>query len=192
MKYKFEVCADAPRSCLHAFLAGVDSVELCAGLRIGGITPTAGLVRQVWRLNQEASKRLGRPPVRLKVLVRPREGDFCYSICDYQAMAEDIVDLYAAGADEVVIGGLTPDGALDLGGIKRLLDEYCAGRPVSCHRAFDMCAHPEAALEQLVALGFTSILTSGGASNAYAGVQCRDYQSCQLERVYRKTLFYPC
>ena len=39
------------------------------------------------------------------------------------------------------------------------------------HRAFDMCNDQFAALEQLISLGFTRILTSGAETSALAGVE---------------------
>ena len=41
---------------------------------------------------------------------------------------------------------------------------------VTFHRAFDMCRNPFEALEQIIDLGITRILTSGQAANAEKGI----------------------
>ena len=41
---------------------------------------------------------------------------------------------------------------------------------VTCHRAFDVCRDPFAALEQLIELGCDRILTSGQQSDAVKGI----------------------
>jgi copper homeostasis protein len=41
--------------------------------------------------------------------------------------------------------------------------------PLVCHRAFDLTAGPEEALERLVDLGFSRILTNGRSSDALKG-----------------------
>ena len=40
--YKFENCANSVESCVVAQQAGVDRVELCAGMPEGGTTPSYG------------------------------------------------------------------------------------------------------------------------------------------------------
>ena len=41
---------------------------------------------------------------------------------------------------------------------------------VTFHRAFDRCREPEKALEQLIALGFERVLTSGQQPTAEKGI----------------------
>ena len=41
---------------------------------------------------------------------------------------------------------------------------------MTCHRAFDVCRDPENALEELIRLGFTTLLTSGQAATVPEGV----------------------
>jgi copper homeostasis protein len=41
--------------------------------------------------------------------------------------------------------------------------------PLTFHRAFDRCADPLDALERLIELGFSRVLSSGGASSAWEG-----------------------
>jgi len=74
-----------------------------------------------------------------------------------------------AGADGVVIGCLTAEGAVDSDLCARLLD---AAGPldVTFHRAFDMARDLDEALEDIASLGIRRILTSGGAPDVPAGI----------------------
>lgn len=153
-----EGCVDSYASAMAAVRGGADRLELCAGLVIGGITPSPALFRQVRR----------ECPLPIHVLIRPRFGDFLYSAPELEQMAEEIALFQELGADGVVIGVLTPEGALDEARMARLIDR-AAGLSVTLHRAFDMTADPFAALESAVRLGCRTILTSGQAPSAFEG-----------------------
>lgn len=153
-----EGCVDSHASALAAVRGGADRLELCANLSIGGTTPSRALFRQVRR----------DCPVRINVLIRPRFGDFLYSPAELEEMAEDIAAFRELGADGVVIGALTPSGALDSEQMARLMDQ-AENMDVTLHRAFDMTFDPFAALEEAVRLGCRTILTSGQAPSAPEG-----------------------
>ena len=51
----------------------------------------------------------------------------------------------------------------------RLLMDHAKGLSVTFHRAFDRCAHPTEALEQLIDLGIDRVLTSGQQPQALQG-----------------------
>ena len=167
-KFILEACVDSVESALAAARGGATRLELCANLIIGGTTPTPALlegVRQAVDL-----------PVR--VLIRPRFGDFLYTQREYEIMRRDIALLAGRGADAFVFGALRPDGSLHREQMAGLM-EAAGGRPVTLHRAFDVCRDPVAALEQALELGVGTILTSGQAENAWAG---RDLIGQLLER----------
>lgn len=84
-------------------------------------------------------------------------------------MLDDIALFKEAGADGLVFGTLDSDGTLNLSQLKKLL-AAADPLPVTFHRAFDVCCEPLEALEQLIALGVTRLLTSGGQPDALAGV----------------------
>ena len=73
------------------------------------------------------------------------------------------------GADGVVIGLLTPDGAIDTERTRALIE---LARPLSVtfHRAFDMARDPYRALEDLIGLGVDRILTSGQEPSVIEGL----------------------
>ena len=166
MRSVLEVCVDSTASALAAKRGGADRLELCADLIVGGTTPSLTLVRQV-------KTETGLP---VRALLRPRFGDFCYDSYELAQMEQLAAELVEAGADGIVTGVLTPEGALDAGAMQPI---YAAarraaekvGRPVACtlHRAFDVCADPFAALETARSMGLCTILTSGQAASAPQG-----------------------
>ena len=158
MKYCLEVCVDSVRSAIAAEEGGADRIELCKSLVTGGISPGVTLLKQV--------KQYTGLPVR--VLLRPRFGDFCYDSYELEEMKEDIVRYREAGADGIVTGLLTPEGNLDLPAMQDLL-VAAEGMDVALHRAFDMCRDPFETLEQAVSLGCKTILTSGQKASAWEG-----------------------
>ena len=153
-----EACVDSYASAMAAARGGADRLELCANLAIGGTTPSLPLFRQVRR----------DCPVKVNVLIRPRFGDFLYDQAELEEMAEEIDAFRELGANGVVIGVLTPEGALDQAAMARLM-ERAGGMEVTLHRAFDMTRDPFTALETAVSLGCRTILTSGQERSAAAG-----------------------
>jgi len=137
---------------------GADRVELCDNPAEGGTTPSHGtiaLVRQHLTID-------------VFVMIRPRGGDFCYSIEEYHAMKQDIEQCKRLSVDGVVFGILNADGTLNKSRCKKLIDH---ARPlkVTCHRAFDMAADPFQTLEDCIEVGFDRILTAGQQTQALKG-----------------------
>ena len=158
--YQFEVCANGVESCLAAQEGGANRVELCAGIPEGGTTPSYGEIKVARRLLTST---------RLHVIIRPRGGDFLYTPLEVERMEEDIRMCRELGVDGVVIGCLKADGSLDLEANRRLKDA-AGDMSVTFHRAFDRCADPMLALEQLCQLGIDRILTSGQQPTAQQGI----------------------
>jgi len=153
----FEVCATNIQSALAALRGGAHRIELCSALDVGGLTPSMGLVR--------AARASGIP---VHVLIRPREGDFCYSEAELAIMLDDIRLCRSAGAAGVVVGALTPEGLLDLQKM-RAMSAAVKGFEMTCHRAFDFTPDPVEALEQLIEMGFDRVLSSGQSNSAFEG-----------------------
>lgn len=157
--YKFEICANGVESCIAAQEGGADRVELCAGIPEGGTTPSYGEIKIARRVLTTT---------RLHVIIRPRGGDFLYSPLELERMAADIDMARELGADGVVFGCLRSDGSLDTEA-NTMLMQHAKGMSVTFHRAFDRCAHPHQALEELISQGFDRILTSGQQPTALEG-----------------------
>lgn len=156
----FEVCANGVESCLAAQEGGAQRVELCAGIPEGGTTPSYGEMLVARRLLTAC---------KLHVIIRPRGGDFVYSELELERMVADIEMAQKIGVDGIVVGCLTTDGKVDKDACQRLL-QHAEGLSTTFHRAFDRTADPEQALEDIIALGFDRLLTSGQQPTAAEGV----------------------
>ena len=149
----FELAVQDVEGLAVAARLGVDRVELCTALPLGGVTPSLGFV-------EAAAATPGMPPVH--ALVRPRPGGFDHTPAEVDVIVRDVRHCRAAGAAGVVIGGVRA-GEVDTDLIKRVV-EAADGGTVTFHRAFDTLADPAAGIETLVALGVRRILTSAGAA----------------------------
>lgn len=158
MGYTLEVCVENMVSALAAWNAGAKRIELCANLMIGGTTPSVALYEQIREQTD----------LDVRVLLRPRFGDFCYDRYELAELLSQVRDFKRAGAQGIVIGALRPDGSLDTEAMKRLM-EAAGGMQVTLHRAFDVCADSEKCLEEAVSLGVGTILTSGRCQSAMEG-----------------------
>ena len=159
-KSKIEICANSVESAVKAQEGGAYRVELCAGIPDGGTTPSFGEIRMARQLLQET---------KLHVIIRPRGGDFLYTHLEQEIMLHDIKVARQLGADGVVFGCLTAEGEVDVPAMKKLMNAV-GDMNVTFHRAFDMCRNPKEALEQIISLGCTRILTSGQEANAVKGI----------------------
>ena len=161
MRRIIEVCSCSVDAVMEAGAGGAARVELCSLLSCGGITPSAGMIRQA----RAACDRTG---LQLHVLIRPREGDFVYDESEMQTMLDDVRFCAEAGVDGVVMGALTKDGELDVDACRRLA-EAAGTMHKTFHRAFDVCENPSETLEQIISLGFDRLLTSGQKADALSG-----------------------
>lgn len=158
MEYFLESCCTDVEQIRRAQEAGARRIELCEKLAVGGVTPSAELLK--------AAISVAKVPV--NVLVRPRGGDFVFSAAEADTMLRDIELCREAGAAAVVIGALDSRGEVDMPLMRRLCDA-ASGISVTFHRAFDVCADPIAAFEDVLALGCDRLLTSGHESDAFKG-----------------------
>ena len=145
-----EVCCGSLDDAIEADRGGADRVELCSCLFFGGLTPSIGSVI-------EARQRLKIPVI---AMIRPRGGGFCYTEPEFSAMQRDAETALSQGADGIVFGILNPDGTVDVQRNRRLR-EIAGKKQAVFHRAIDVTPDPFVALEQLIDLGFTRVLTSG-------------------------------
>ncbi|GAA1493759.1 copper homeostasis protein CutC [Curtobacterium herbarum] len=156
-----EIAVTSVTGAATARAGGADRVELCSALELGGLTPSQGLV--------EAAVATGLP---VHVLVRCRPGGFVHDDDEVDLMVRELVAVLRSGATGVVVGALRPDHTLDTAALTRFVTAARTERPdaeVTLHRAIDHADDPVAAAAGLADLGFTRVLTSGGAPTALAG-----------------------
>ena len=153
-----EFCAENT-TLLNQLDQSVKRVELCDNLAVGGTTPSYGVIK-------EAARYLHEKDIALATMIRPRGGNFVYNDSELRIMEDDILRAVELESDSLVLGLLTEDNHIDQDGIEQLLPAT-QGLPLVFHMAFDHIPLEEQkeALDQLVELGFTRILTHGSAQN---------------------------
>lgn len=157
-RIKLEICTASAEDCAVAEAGGADRVELNCALMLGGLTPSLGAVREARAAIQ----------IPLIAMIRPRAGGFCYSASEFKVMQRDVEALLAEQADGIAFGILTPQGTVDLERCRQIV-KLAASRQVVFHRAFDVLPEPLVALDQLIELGITRVMTSGQEASAYNG-----------------------
>jgi copper homeostasis protein len=145
-----EICCGSIDDAIQAQAGGAQRIELCSALFLGGLTPSLGTLLYA---RQELT-------IPIMAMVRPRGGGFCYTEAEFATMERDAETLLANGADGIVFGILQEDGEIDLARTRRLC-EIAGNKQTVFHRAFDVTPDPFRALDRLVDLGITRILTSG-------------------------------
>lgn len=157
--YKLEIAVSDLESAKSAAAGGADRIELCANLGEGGTTQSYGVIKKCRELLS----------VNIYPIMRIRGGDFLYTNDEYDCMLKDALLCKELGCDGVVIGFLHRDGTIDVERTAKIVEAvYPLG--VTFHRAFDRCAAPFNALEQLIEIGCERILTSGQEPTAPEGV----------------------
>jgi copper homeostasis protein len=157
-KLIFEAPVFTVEAAMKAAEVGVHRLELCADFGEGGVTPSIGMLEFL----------KGKIDIPVYVMIRPRGGDFIYSSEERYVMRKDIIHFREAGADGFVFGILNAEGDVDIEACKYLL-QVAEELPCTFHRAFDVCANQERALEKIIQCGFSRVLTSGGAPNVELG-----------------------
>ena len=159
-----EVCCGNLESVHAAVKGGAPRIELCSRLELDGLTPA-------WEELREA--RTLYPTLKIHVLIRPREGDFCYTPEEMEQMADEMVLAQELGADGLVIGALTEKGDVDREALQALLRVVKPGVALTFHRSLTSGQAPSALegtdmLRELQRRTTLTILPGGGvnASNA--------------------------
>ena len=155
-KILLEICCGSADDVIEAAKGGADRVELNSNLFQGGLTPTVGSLRVVKR----------HVSIPVMTMVRPRAGGFCYTEAEYEVAREDARVLLENGADGLVFGFLHEDGTVDEERTRELV-KIAGGKPCVFHRALDVVPDWKRALDQLISLGVTRVLTSGQQSDVF-------------------------
>jgi len=158
LSYLIEIATTDYASTLSAIKGGADRIELCSALSEGGLTPSHGLIAQC----------LHDFDITLFPIIRPRSGDFLYSQKEFDIIQADVQLCKKLGCQGIVTGFLTADGNIDIARTNTIT-ELAYPMKVTFHRAFDRCADPAKALEDIIKGGCTRLLTSGQKPKAPQG-----------------------
>ncbi len=161
-KILVEVCCGSADDVIEAKKAGADRVELNSDLFHGGLTPTIGSLLV-------AKRETG---MKIMTMVRPREGGFCYTEAEFAVAIEDAKQLLANGSDGLVFGFLHTDGTIDVERTAILAKlAHSAGKEAVFHRAIDVVPDWKQALDTLIDLTITRVLTSGQEADVSNGTE---------------------
>lgn len=149
-----ELCLENFTKIPQALQAGVERIELCDNLAVGGTNPSYGVI-------EEAAKYVAESKTTLAVMIRSRGGNFVYNSHELKIIETDTLKAVEAGAQNIVFGALTPDNEIDTDALETV-SIAAQGLPITFHMAFDEVADQEKAIDQLVEFGVDKILTHGG------------------------------
>lgn len=155
-----EVCVTSFEDALKAQFLGADRVEVFTELSVGGVTPSLGLIEQI----------LTELKIPIHVLIRPRSGDFNYTSKEYDLILKDMLRFKEIGVTGLVVGITDSNHNLPLGKLKEIRS-VAGSTSLTFHRAFDVVKNPLEALEQLIDVGFNTILTAGQKEHAVDGFE---------------------
>ena len=160
IKKQLEVCAFNVQSSLIAQRAGATRVELCDNPIEGGTTPSYGTIKYV---RENIS-------IDLYPILRPRSGNYYYSLDEYQILKNDIEICRLLGCNGISVGAQTINGKIDKDRLKRIVD-LAGAMGVTCNRCFDGTPDLFEALEDIIECGCERVLTSGGETGAPQGAK---------------------
>ena len=155
-----EICCGSAEDAIAAYAGGAGRVELNSDMFHGGLTPTLGALRTVKKHC---------PDLPVMCMVRPREGGFCYTDTEYEVMLEDARMFLDHGADGIVFGFLNEDGTVNTDRCAEMLRVIGTAQSVF-HRAIDVVPDVYQALDQLMDLGVTRVLSSGQKPTVPEGI----------------------
>ncbi len=160
MRYIKEACVENLNEAIRAEQLGANRIELCDNLKEGGTTPSFELIQQA----------IAHLKIPIRVMIRPRAGNFCYSDSELETMQAQIEECKKLKLEAVVFGILNTDNTLDISSIKKLAQKAYPLKVV-IHKAIDETPDILQACEELILTGqITTILTSGGKTTAEEGL----------------------
>ncbi|SFU51372.1 copper homeostasis protein [Pustulibacterium marinum] len=154
-----EACVETLQQAINAQRNDVNRIELCGRLDLDGLTPDIAVAKEV----------VHKLDIPIHVMIRPRGGDFVYTLDEILEMETEIEQFKSMGIDGVVLGVLTKDGEIDTENLERLV---AVAKPLNVvfHKAFDELSDLKTGLQQLMNIdGITHVLTSGGCATASEG-----------------------
>ena len=121
-----EACVERLDEAIFAEKNGADRIELCSRLDLDGLTPHRKMIQDV----------INSVKIPVKVMIRPRGGNFVYHDQELDVMKEDILYCKRVNVSGIVFGVLKDDKTVDLIAT-RLLTDMAAGLEITFHKAID-------------------------------------------------------
>jgi len=154
-----EACVESVEEAGHAEAHGAQQIELCSQLDLDGLTPSRALIQKVRKACS----------IQIKVMIRPRAGDFVYNNSDLKKMQDDILWCKKQGITEVVMGLLNAQHEIDIRALSKLA-AVAYPMEITFHKAFDLIKDPEQGLALLKTIpNVKFILSSGLSTTAWEG-----------------------
>jgi copper homeostasis protein len=154
-----EACVETLEEAIKAEQNGAHRLELCSHLDLDGLTPDIKMTECV----------LQTVSIPVKVMIRPRAGNFIYSNEELEVMKEDILSFKKKNIKGFVFGILDHQNHLNLNQIKTLAG-LAHPLDITIHKAIDLCPDPVKEVEKLLRIKkVTSVLISGGKNTAIEG-----------------------
>jgi len=158
METKLEVCIDNLAGLEACIKGNADRIELCSSLIHGGLTPETDLMKHASNV-----------AIPVRMMIRPKSGNFHYSSTDLKQMKNDIDMARSFGFEGVVFGAILVNGSIDQTFLEKLVT-HAFGLKKTLHRAIDAISDPVGAVNTAINLGFDCILSSGGFDKANEGL----------------------
>ena len=156
-----ESCVQTLDEAIRAEKNGANRIELCSRLDLDGLTPNRELITKV----------ASRVKIPIKVMIRPRSGNFNYNDQEINQMKDDILFCKSLCVFGVVFGILNKKNFIDLKST-RFLADISEGLDVTFHKAIDQVVSMFSQLDTLKNIAkVSSVLTSGGADSARSGMK---------------------
>ncbi|WP_020536883.1 copper homeostasis protein CutC [Lewinella cohaerens] len=156
-----EACVETLNEAITAAQRGANQLELCSDLAQDGLTPALALTKRT----------LAAVDIPIKVMIRPRGGDFVFTLEELRQMWDSIMEFQKVGIQHFVIGMATPENKLDIAAISALCTAF-PEEEFTLHKVIDYVTDPLASIPALNQItNLTSILTSGGAPTALEGAE---------------------
>ena len=158
-KIFIECCIESYDEARLAEKKGADQIEVCSDLRNDGLTPNLQLVEKI----------INNVSIPIKVMIRPRIGNFYYSTSEMLTIRDQITNFKSIGIDHIVFGVLDKNNIVNMDHVKKISD-WSAPIKITFHKAIDESIQFFSDIEALVKTKrIDSLLTSGRSRTAETG-----------------------
>ena len=136
-----EACVETLDKALLAQEKGANRVEVCSRLDLDGLTPNDNFVKNC----------INSLSIPIKVMVRPRAGNFVYSENELLNIQQKIMHYQLLGVGEVVFGILNKDNEIDVEALNKLA-KIAYPMKVTFHKAIDKTKDLFSSLKKIIIL----------------------------------------